>query len=314
MARRLKVGLHLPIGEGMLAHATPGWRDIVALARRAEEVGFDSLWIPDHLLFETESGTNEGVWECWSLLAALAAATERVELGPVVSCTGFRNPALLAKMADTVEEISDGRLILGLGAGWHEPEYRAFGYPYDHRVSRFEEALTIIHGLLREGRVDFKGTYYQAERCELRPRGPRPAGPPILIGTGGERMLRLTARYADIWNAAWTRSVSELTQRLAALDAACVEAGRDPATIERSACILIDLPGASGRGGHGETTRNSAPLFPLGTDEAVDVIREYADAGIGHLQVWLDPGTVDGIEAFAPVLAALRAEGLTAGA
>jgi probable F420-dependent oxidoreductase len=311
--RRLKVGLHLPIGEGMLAHATPGWRDLVALARRAEEVGFDSLWIPDHLLFQTATGSNEGVWECWTLLSALAAATERVELGPVVSCTGFRNPALLAKMADTVEEISGGRLILGLGAGWHEPEYRAFGYPYDHRVSRFEEALTIIHGLLREGRVDFRGTYYQAEQCELRPRGPRPGGPPILIGTGGERMLRLTARYADIWNAAWTRRVSELEPRLAALDAACAEAGRDPATIERSACILIDLPGASGRGGHGETTRNSAPLFPADTAEAVAIIREYADAGISHLQVWLDPGTVAGIDTFAPVLSALRDEGPTVG-
>ncbi len=311
--RQLKVGLHLPIGEGMLAHKTAGWRDIVALARRAEEVDFDSLWIPDHLLFQSEGNAPEGVWECWSLLAALAAATERVELGPVVSCSGFRNPALLAKLADTVEEISGGRLILGLGAGWHEPEYRAFGYPYDHRVSRFEEALTIIHGLLREGRVNFQGTYYQAENCELRPRGPRPSGPPILIGTGGARMLGLTARYADIWNAAWTRSASELAPRLAALDAACVDAGRDPATIERSACVLIDLPGADGRGGHGETTQNTAPLFPItSTAEAVGIIREYADAGISHLQVWLDPGTVAGIEAFAPVLAALRAEGVAA--
>jgi probable F420-dependent oxidoreductase len=312
--RRLKVVLHLPIGEGMLAHATAGWRDIVALARRAEEVGFDSLWIPDHLLFHAESGPPEGVWECWTLLSALAAATERVELGPVVTCTGFRNPALLAKMADTVEEISGGRLILGLGAGWHEPEYRAFGYPFDHRVGRFEEALTIIHGLLREGRVDFRGTYYRAEGCELRPRGPRPGGPPILIGTGGARMLGLTARYADIWNAAWTRRAVELAPRLAALDAACAEAGRDPASIERSACILIDLPGAGGRGGHGETTRNAAPLFPLDTAEAVATIREYADAGISHLQVWLDPGTVAGIDAFAPVLAALRDDGLTVGA
>jgi probable F420-dependent oxidoreductase len=303
----MKVGLHLPIGEGMLAHGTARWRDIATLCQRAEEVGFDSLWIPDHLLFQTTPGASVGVWECWSLLSAMAVATERIELGPVVSCTGFRNPALLAKMADTVEEISGGRLILGLGAGWHEPEYRAFGYPFDHRVARFEEAVAIIHGLLREGKVDFRGTYYQAERCELRPRGPRPAGPPILIGTNGPRMMRLAARYADIWNATWTRRASELAPRLAALDAACAEAGRDPATIERSACVLLDLPGADGRGGQGEATGDKAPRHPVAdTAEAVAILREYADAGIGHVQVWLDPGTVAGIEAFAPVLAAWR--------
>ena len=123
---------------------------MLAMARRAEEVGFDSVWTIDHInLPSLGGGPQKGVWECWSLLAALAACTSRVELGPLVTPTSFRNPALLAKMADTVEEISGGRLILGLGAGWHEPEYRAMGLPYDHRVSRFEEALTIIHGLLR---------------------------------------------------------------------------------------------------------------------------------------------------------------------
>ena len=309
----MKVGLHLPIGEGMLAHGTARWRDILALCQRAEAVGFDSLWIPDHLLFESAPGAVAGVWECWSLLAAMAAATERVELGPVVSCTGFRNPALLAKMADTVEEISGGRLILGLGAGWHEPEYRAFGYPFDHRVARFEEAVAIIHGLLREGRSDFRGSYYQTEGCELLPRGPRPGGPPILIGTNGPRMMRLAARYADLWNATWTRRAAELTPRLALLDAASAEEARAPATIERSACVLLDLPGASGRGGNGELTHNGAPLLPIAdTAEALAILREYADAGIGHLQVWLDPGTVAGIDAFAPVLAALRQESSSA--
>ena len=306
----MKIGLHLPIGEGMLAHGTARWRDIQALSQRAEEVGFDSLWIPDHLLFQTAPGSSVGVWECWSLLSAMAVATERIALGPVVSCTGFRNPTLLAKMADTVEEISGGRLILGLGAGWHEAEYRAFGYPFDHRVARFEEAVAIIHGLLRAGACDFRGTYYQAEQCELRPRGPRPGGPPILIGTNGPRMMRLAARYADIWNATWTRRAAELAPRLAALDAACAAEGRDPASIERSACILIDLPGASGRGGQGEATGNHAPRLPIAdTAEAVAILQEYADAGLGHVQVWLDPGTVAGIDAFAPVLTAWRARG-----
>src|SRR5437773_5461448 len=179
--RPLEVGLNLPIVEGTLAGKTAAWADLLAFAQRAEALGFDSLWVPDHLLLTWEERTR-GTWECWSLLAALAAVTSRVELGPLVTCTAFRNPALLAKMADTVDEISGGRLIVGLGAGWNGPEDRAFGAQSDHRVDRFEEALQIIVPLLRMGHVDFEGKYYQARGCELRPRGPRPGGPPILIG------------------------------------------------------------------------------------------------------------------------------------
>ena len=200
--RSPKVGLFLPTGESMLGGATAGWRDLLELARRAEDLGFDSLWLPDHVLLgrEDESYTI-GAWECWSLLAALAAETSRVALGPLVSCTPFRNPALLAKMASTVDEISGGRLVLGVGAGWAESEFQAFGVPFDHRVSRFEEAIQIIGPLLRNGHVDFDVTYYQARDCELRPPGPRPHGPPIMVGGSGPRMLSLTARYADAWNA-----------------------------------------------------------------------------------------------------------------
>lgn len=181
-----------------------------------------------------------GVWECTTMLSALAAATSRVELGSLVMCTGFRNPALLAKMADTIDEISGGRLILGLGAGYPDREYPAFGYPTDHRYSRFAEAIHIIHGLLREGSIDFDGTYYQARECELRPRGPRPGGPPIMIGTRGKRMLRLTAQYADLWNAFLLRGHSrpeDLEPAMGSLDAACKDVGRDPATLARTASV-----------------------------------------------------------------------------
>src|SRR5690242_8976954 len=156
--RPLKIGLMLPTVEGWMGGWMARWEDLKRIAQHAEAVGFDSLWLPDHLLFEFgEPGEPpHGLLEAWTLLAALAASTERVELGPLVLCSGFRNPALLAKMADTLDEISGGRLILGLGAGYHEREYRAFGYPYDHRVSRFEEALKIIHTLLRVGTIDFQ--------------------------------------------------------------------------------------------------------------------------------------------------------------
>src|SRR5690606_26859708 len=162
------------------------------------------------------------------------AVTERVELGAAVNCVSFRSPALLAKMADTIDEISGGRFVLGLGAGYHDPEYEAFSFPTDHRYSRFVEAFTIIRGLLRDGAIDFEGRFYSAREGELRPRGPSPNGPRIMIGTTGKKMLRLTAEHADEWNG-WlptrTNHPSAVPAMREAVDAACQEAGRDPATL-----------------------------------------------------------------------------------
>jgi probable F420-dependent oxidoreductase len=270
------------------------------MARLAEDIGFDSLWFSDHLMVHFDAGTF-GAWECWSLLASIAAVTQRVELGPAVSCMSFRNPALLAKMADTVDEISGGRLILGLGAGWHTPEYRDFGYPFDHLASRFEEGIQIIHGLLRAGQVEVHGVYHQAHDCELRPRGPRRHGPPIMVGTLGPRMLRIAARYADMWTTAWVHP-DELPDQVAAVDAACAAIGRDPTTLERTASVEIDLPGTEPRvfgGRPGQATGSS--------DELAALIRAYANLGITHLTVCLSPNTPEGIEAFAPVLHLLDA-------
>jgi probable F420-dependent oxidoreductase len=298
--RPLKVGLLLPETEGQLNGGTARWSDLAAMARAAEHVGFDSVWVTDHFIHRTETETR-GPWECWSLVAALAAVTERVEIGTLVLCTGFRNPALLAKMADTVEEISGGRLILGIGAGWNEPEYRAFGYPFDHRVDRFEEALAIITGLLRHGQIDFEGTHYQARECELRPRGPRPSGPPILIGTTGMRMLGLTARHADHWNVWFSHTGNRaegMTSLLADVDAACVEAGRNPKSLERSAAVVAEV------GPHTPSTMSVPPL--TGTPEELAAgLGAYAALGVSHLQVWLEPNTLAGIEAFAAALEAL---------
>ncbi len=301
--RPLKIGLMFPDTEREMAGGSARWSDLLAMAKTAEACRFDSIWVSDHLIFRFEGKAPQGVWECWSLLSALAAVTERVELGPLVSCTGFRNPALLAKTAATVDEISGGRLILGLGAGWHEPEYRAFGYPFDHRVGRFEEALAIITGLLRDGHVDFEGRWHQARDCELLPRGPRPGGPPIMIGSVAPRMLALCARHADLWNVWGKNSPADIPAVRAVVDAACVEAGRDPATLGRSVSVLIDLPGRAGR------PRETEPFLTGSPEELAEAFRGYAREGISHVQVVLDPNDVAGIERLAPVLEILDSEG-----
>lgn len=296
--RPLKVGLLLSTGDRWDG-STATWTEILASAQLAEAIGFDSVWIGDHLLMQFPPNPPIGIWDGWSMLAAIAATTSRVELGPLVSCTAYRNPALLAKMAATVDEISGGRLILGLGAGWHEPEFRAFGYPFDHRVGRFEEALTIITTLLRTGEIDFEGRYYQARACELRPRGPRPDGVPIMVGGGGDRMLRLTARHADIWNRdfAPTGSIAELRELQAKVDVVCREAGRTPQTLDRYAAVAIDLPGGARPEGFGALSGSPEQL--------ADSLREYATGGISHVQLWLEPANLAAIETFASTLEVL---------
>ena len=303
--RPFKIGLFVPHYEEPWSGRTIRWNEIAAIAKRAEEVGFDSFWLPDHLLLRFEGVNPQGVWDAWSLLAAVAAVTERMEIAPLVACSSFRNPALIAKMADTIDEISGGRFILGLGAGWHEPEYRAFGFPYDHRVGRFEEALQIISPLLRTGHVDFAGTYYSARECELRPRGPRPEGPPILIGGSGPRLLQLTARYADAWNQDRQNDVRTVQALNARVDAACEDEGRDPATLSRVIGIQVDVLNEP-RSAMQPRQFVMSPWPLTGTpEELARQIRAYQAARVEQMMVWIDPASVEGIEAFAPVLEAL---------
>ena len=290
--RPIKVGLILPDTEREMGGETPRWADIAAMARFGEEAGFDSLWVFDHLIYRPAGLEPQGPWECWSNLAALAAITSRVEIGPVVCCTSFRNPALLAKIAGTVEEISGGRLVLGLGAGWNPPDYAEFGFPFDHRVSRFEEALIIIHGLLRNCTIDFDGTYYSARDCELRPRGPRASGPPILIGSSAPRMLGLLAKYGDIWNAWALQTVDEIIEHRDIVDAAMLTADRDPVSVERTVALLLDLPTATGRPSE-ETKVGFKARSP---EEIAEHLLKYAEAGISHVQLMLDPNTMAGMK------------------
>ena len=286
----LPVGVQLPEVE-----REARWPENLAMARAAEECGFDSIWLGDHLLYRGDGREERGPWEAWTLLAALAAATERVRLGPLVACAGFHPPGLLAKMAATVDEVSGGRLVLGLGAGWNEVEYRAFGLPYDRRVSRFEESFEIVRRLLAGERVTVPGRFWQAEDAVLLPRPVRNI--PLMVGSDGERMLRITLPYVDAWNTWYARygntpeGFAELNVRVTA---AAEQVQRDPAGIVRSACTLVELdPGAVERP-HGD--RDVAPV-PL-------------DAMAGHLQALAEAGADEAILVLRPITEeAIRAVG-----
>jgi alkanesulfonate monooxygenase SsuD/methylene tetrahydromethanopterin reductase-like flavin-dependent oxidoreductase (luciferase family) len=298
--RTVKVGVIIPIEDWRGGGVEPllSWSAIKRLAQQVDAAGFDSLWMSgDHLIYRPGDPIMpgmtqpQGMWEGWTMLTALAAVTERVEIGAWVICGLFRNPALLAKMAATLDEVSGGRLILGLGAGWHRAEFTAFGFPFDHRADRFEEVLQILVPLLREGRVDFRGTYYQAQ-CELVPRGPRPHGPPILIAAYRPRMQRLAAQYADSWHGQgrWDP---------AAIFTACAEVGRDPKTIELTRTITAYYPDL-GR------VPPSVSAAEIGTSAVVAQLRTCEEAGVGHVQCKVYPRTPEALARLAEGLAAHR--------
>jgi alkanesulfonate monooxygenase SsuD/methylene tetrahydromethanopterin reductase-like flavin-dependent oxidoreductase (luciferase family) len=215
----MRVGVMVPMSLSDGSGRMPSWEDVRAFAAHAEDAGLDAVWVCDHFLSGGPGLPPEGIHEGWTILSALAASTSRVELGQLVMCVSFRNPALLAKMAVTADDVSGGRVLLGLGAGWYDPEYEAFGYPTDHRVGRLEEALQIICPLLRGEAVTFAGRYHDVHDGALLPSPARRI--PVLVAGDGERMLRLTARYADAWNTAWFREPNDrLRDLLAKLDAA----------------------------------------------------------------------------------------------
>jgi alkanesulfonate monooxygenase SsuD/methylene tetrahydromethanopterin reductase-like flavin-dependent oxidoreductase (luciferase family) len=300
--RSLKVGVQLPEVEREVR-----WPELLDMIRAIEDLGFDSIWLGEHLLYRWPDRPPRGPWEAWTELAAIAAVTKRVEFGPLVACTNFHNPALLAKQAATIDEISGGRFVVGLGAGWNETEFRAFGLPFDHRVDRFEEAYTIIRGLLQDGAVHFEGRYYQARDCELLPRGSRPGGPPLLIGSNGPRMLRITMGSAHAWNS-WFSDFGNRPDGIGRLrdvvDAACRDVGRDPADIARTVAVMVHLPGGGGRiqGGYVE---NPPPPLEGPPEVMAEGLRAFAAEGIGHVQLVLDPITIDSIRTVAAVLTEL---------
>lgn len=298
----MKIGLYLPHWTGAWDGEDPRWNDVLETARVAEQAGFASAWVIGHHYLRFERGQPWSLWDPWALLAALAATTERIALGPLVSCTAHYNPGLLARTAATVDEISGGRLILGIGGGYFGAEFEALGVPSGHRVDRFEEAAQIIVGLLRRGRVECEGRHYRAN-LELGLPGLRPGGPPILIGASQPRMLDLTARYADLWNA-WlpfsNDPIGDLRASRRDLDQACARANRDPATLRRTAAVAVGVLGRTVRYGPYEMVNLGST-----TDDTVERLRAMQAEGIEHVQVCLAPATPKGIEAIAPVVEAM---------
>jgi alkanesulfonate monooxygenase SsuD/methylene tetrahydromethanopterin reductase-like flavin-dependent oxidoreductase (luciferase family) len=305
----MSLGFMVPISEQhSFGPAAPRFQDMLEIVKTADAVGFDVAWFADHLVLGGGTFNSQvpggmvpatapvpirGVWECWTVMAGIAAATERIHLGSMVTCTGFRNPGLLAKMTESLDEISGGRAILGLGAGWHKPEYDMFGYPYDHRASRFEEAVSILHPLLRGESVTFYGEFERAEECVNTPVGPRPGGIPILVGTDGPRMLRLTARYADAWNTVWHKDPAAVPPLMEKVDAACAEVGRDPASLVRTAGANFALSGYLG-----------ARPNPIEGDAAAlaERLNEFAALGLSHFVCGIDPCTPASVEEFGRVI------------
>jgi probable F420-dependent oxidoreductase len=278
----MRVGLQLPEVERVVRH-----HELAEIARAAEDRGLDSLWVGDHLLYRGDGRAERGPWDCWATLAWLAAITERVDLGPLVACTAFHPPGILARQAAAIDELSGGRLVVGLGAGWNETEFLAFGLPFDRRVARFEEAFTIVHRLLAGERLTFHGAYHSVDDAVLLP--PPARRPRLMIGANRPRMLAIALPHVDAWNTWFTHygnTPDGFARHNAEIDRAAERAGRDPETLERSACVLVEVEPAGERPRDVEAVR--AERLP-------EHLSALADAGADEAILVLDPITVDAV-------------------
>jgi len=290
----VRVGVQLPEAERVVR-----WPEYLAMARAAEEAYFESIWLGDHLLYRGDGREERGPLEVWTLLSAIAAVTERATIGPLVACTSFHPPGLIAKMAATVDDVSRGRLVLGLGAGWNETEYHAFGLPYDHRVSRFEESFSIIRRMLAGERIQAAGRYWSAEDLVLMPPPERRI--PLMIGSFGERMLSITLPHVDWWNtwySSYGNTIEGFVELNARITAAAELAGRDPAEVRRSAAVLVELASDAVKRPHSDKESPPVPLDGLRTH-----LDALADAGADEAICILRPITEESIRAVGAALA-----------
>jgi len=292
------VGIHLPEAE-----RTVPIEEYLAMARAAEAVGFDSIWVGDHLVYRDE-GPERGPLEAFTLLAAIAVATTEIRLGPLVACTAFRHPPVLAKMAATLDEISGGRLTLGLGAGWNRAEFEAFGLPFEGRAARSIEAFRIVHELLAGERLTFEGDWYRTNDAVLLPRMSRRV--PLMIGSTGTRILEATVPTVDAWNvwgpwcgndpAGFAQESERVTRIARAL-------GRDPEAIARSVCVFTAIELEPGE----EPVEEGAPPLTGSMADIARGLRAFAEAGADEVIVIPSPNTERAIRALGEALASLPA-------
>jgi alkanesulfonate monooxygenase SsuD/methylene tetrahydromethanopterin reductase-like flavin-dependent oxidoreductase (luciferase family) len=305
----MKIGLVVFLANDRNLNSKRSYDSIRTIAQQAETDGFDSIWLPDNFFERTAGAPTWGMWECWTMVSALAEATQRVEIGTLILINAFRNPAIVAKMATTADEVGHGRLILGVGAGYpgyNESMYDAFGLPFGDQVDRFAEALQVLRPLLKQGQVDFAGQYYEARNCEIVPRGPRPAGPPLLVGGIGPRLLTLSAQYADLWNTGYMGTPETFAEPLAKIAAACREVGRDPATLGITALVGLWFPDL-------EAKRPTIFDHTLtGTvSELAAAMRGYAALGVQHIMFHCEPYTAEARQRLAEALHLYRSMGST---
>ena len=300
--RSFEIGVVLPLPQYGSDRVTPRWSVIRDVALRAERIGFDTIWTPDELVWRDEAEPPQGFWDGVSMAGAVAAVTSTATVGTWVLSALHRNPGIIAKTVETLDEISGGRFLFGLGAGHAWPgQAHAFGLPEDHIFGRFEEALQVIIPLLRGGHADFEGTWHQARDLPQAPVGPRPNAIPILIGGNGPKGQRAAVRHAEIYSCYVEERahVDEVGPRLAALDAICAEEGRDPATIGRSVGVVVNPLNPAGMRAHAIS----------GPAEAIaDAFRSFRDVGFTRLEIMLGPGTVEALEALIPVLELIDAD------
>lgn len=270
------------------------------MAIAAEEAGFSGIYVGDHLLYRGDGRPERGPWSSWELLAALAAVTERADLGPLVACAAFHPPAVLAKMAATLTEISGGRFVLALGAGWNETEFRAFGIPFDRRVARFEEAFTIIRGLLDGERVTFEGEHHAVRDAVLLPQPQHRTR--LMIGSNGPRMLRAALPHVAAWNT-WYEHYGNTAEGFAALNAeisaAAAQAGRAPEEIARSACAFVVLDRAADE----RPITAGVPPIEGSAGQIGARIRELAEAGADEVILVVSPITERSVRELAEAIA-----------
>jgi len=302
-AGRLEIGLALPMFEEPQSGEKPPWVTIKAMAQRAEAIGFDTVWIPDELLWRLPAWPGpRGFWESVSIAGAVAASTSTIGVGTWVLSALHRNPALTAKIAETLDEISNGRFLFGLGAGHDGSQAAAFGYPEDKTISRYEEALEIIVPALRGETVSRDGRYHRAKELEIRPRGPRPGRIPLMLAAHGPRTMRMAARHADIWSGFATESSLPdcFIPMLSRLDDACVDVGRDPGTLARSIGVTIE-----------PTDEHAAEAAGFGIPitgppaEIAETIDRFKEIGVTRVELMLWPGTRDALDALEPAIGLL---------